>query len=126
MSATGSLQVHVYTSNAQLPLKNAAIVVTSKDRTAIAMRLTDRSGLIEPIAIPVPPLEESQEPTTDAVPFALVNLYAHCNGYETVLSENIQIFANTETFQDLEMIPLPEYNTHPESTLRYNTPPQDL
>ena len=56
MPATGYIQVHAYSSYAQLPLENVAIAVTSTDGTAIAMRLTDRSGQIAPIEIPVPDL----------------------------------------------------------------------
>lgn len=55
---TGYIQVYAYTSNARIPLKDVAVTVTATDGTAIAMRLTDRSGKIEPIAIPVPDLAE--------------------------------------------------------------------
>ena len=44
MPSIGYIQVRAYTSNAQYPLKDVAITVTSQDGTAIAMRLTDRSG----------------------------------------------------------------------------------
>ena len=59
MPSTGYIQVRAYTSNAQYPLKNVAITVTSQDGTAIAMRLTDRSGKITPIPIPVPDKSKS-------------------------------------------------------------------
>ena len=54
MPSIGYIQVRAYTSNAQYPLKDVAITVTSQDGTAIAMRLTDRSGKITPIPLPVP------------------------------------------------------------------------
>ena len=69
MPATGYIQVHAYSSYAQLPLENVAIAVTSTDGTAIAMRLTDRSGQIAPIEIPVPDLSESQSPEPGEKPF---------------------------------------------------------
>ena len=73
MPATGYIQVHAYTSFAQLPLEDVAITVTSTDGTAIAMRLTDRSGQINPIEIPVPDLADSQSPDPPEKPFASVN-----------------------------------------------------
>ena len=108
MPATGYIQVHAYSSYAQLPLENVAIAVTSTDGTAIAMRLTDRSGQIAPIEIPVPDLSESQSPEPGEKPFTSVNLYAHMKGYEQIESENLQVFADTTTLQNLEMIPLAE------------------
>ena len=62
MPSTGYIQVRAYTSTAQFPLKDVAITVTAVDGTALAMRLTDRNGLVDPIAIPVPDKAESQAP----------------------------------------------------------------
>lgn len=126
MASTGYLQAHIYTSNAQLPLSNVAVVVTSPDGTAIAMRITDRSGLIDPIEIPVPPLEESQEPGSGESPYTQVNLIAELPGYERIEAENLQIFAGTTTYQNLEMIPLSTEPFGQNQTIRYITPPQNL
>ena len=126
MQAIGYLQVHAYTSTAQLPLRDTAIAVTAPDGTAIALRLTDRSGKIVPIPIPVPPLAESQSPNPEEPPFTQVNLYARKEGYEQVEAENIQIFAGTTTVQDLEMIPLAELPEQWEQYELFNTPPQNL
>ena len=82
MPSTGYIQVRAYTSNAQYPLKNVAITVTSQDGTAIAMRLTDRSGKITPIPIPVPDKSESQSPDPSERPYAVVNLYARLKDFE--------------------------------------------
>ena len=126
LASTGYLQAHIYTSNAQLPLSNVAVVVTSPDGTAIAMRITDRSGLIDPIEIPVPPLEESQEPGSGERPYTQVNLIAEIPGYERVEAENLQIFAGTTTYQNLEMIPLSSKPFGQNQTIHYITPPQNL
>ena len=126
MPATGFIQLRAYTSTAQFPLKDVAITVTASDGTAIAMRLTDRNGLIIPIEIPVPDREESLQPDPAEQPFATVNLYARKQGYEQVESENLQVFADTTTYQNLEMIPLAELPDAWDQTVIYNTPPQNL
>ena len=126
MPATGYIQVHAYSSYAQLPLENVAIAVTSTDGTAIATRLTDRSGQIAPIEIPVPDLAESQSPDPGEKPFTSVNLYAHLKGYEQIESENLQVFADTTTLQNLEMIPLAELPQSWSQNVIFNTPPQNL
>ena len=126
MPATGYIQVRAYTSTAQFPLKDVAITVTASDGTAIAMRLTNRNGLIDRIELPVPEKAESQTPDPGEVPFTTVNLYAHRKGYEQIESENLQVFADTVTFQNLEMIPLAELPQNWDQTVIYNTPPQNL
>lgn len=126
MPATGYIQVRAYASTARFPLKDVAITITATDGTAIAMRLTDRSGLITPIEIPVPNKSESQEPDPDEKPFTSVNLYARLKGYEQVEAENLQVFADTTTNQDLEMIPLSELPDQWDQRVIFDTPPQNL
>ena len=126
MSATGYIKVNAYESYARLPLKDVAVTVTAEDGTAIALRLTDRSGQIAPIEIPVPDLADSQAPDPGERPYAAVNLYAHLQGYELIESENLQIFADTTTVQDLIMIPLAELPQQWDQTAIFLTPPQNL
>lgn len=126
MSATGYITLRAYTSTAQFPLQNVAVTVTAEDGTAIAMRLTDRNGLINPIEVPVPEKSESLSPDPGERPFAIVNLYAHRKGFEQVESENLQVFADTTTYQNLEMIPLAELPEQWDQNVVYFTPPQNL
>ena len=126
MSTIGYLQARAYTSTAQIPLRDVAVVVTAPDQTAIAMRVTDRSGLIAPIEIPVPNLQESQEPGAEEKPFTQVNLSAYRNGFGPFEAKNIQIFADTITFQDLKMVPLSQLPVGEEDSMDVVTPPQNL
>ena len=126
MSATGYIKVNAYESYARLPLKDVAVTVTAEDGTAIALRLTDRNGQISPIEIPVPDLADSQAPDPGERPYTAVNLYAHLRGYELIESENLQVFADTTTVQDLVMIPLAELPQQWDQTAIFLTPPQNL
>lgn len=126
MPATGYIQVHAYSSFAQIPLQGVAITVTADDGTAIAMRLTDRSGRITPIPLPVPELSASQSPDSGEIPFATVNIHARLQGYEQITVERVQVFADTTTTQDLEMIPLAELPGSWNQTEDFDTPPQNL
>lgn len=126
MPATGYIQVRAYASTAQFPLENVAVSVTATDGTAIAMRITDRNGRINPIEIPVPDRSESLAPAPGEKPFANVNLFAHLAGYERVEAMNAQIFADTYTIWNLEMVPLSELPSAWDQTAIFNTPPQNL
>lgn len=101
-------------------------MITDPSGNAIAMRLTDRSGLIEPVSVTVPDLSASQTPNTGIVPYTTVNIYARLKDFEQIEAENVQVFADTVTNQNLEMIPLSEL---PDSWARaeiFKTPPQNL
>lgn len=126
MPDIGYIDVNAYTSNAKIPLKDVAIVVTSDDGTAIAMRLTDRNGLIRPIEIPVPALSAGQTPDTGIRPYTPVNVYARLEGYEQQENENLQVFPNTVTRLDLPMVPLSELPGSWDQVGITDTPPQNL
>ena len=126
MSATGYIQVHAYTSKGQIPLQSVAVMITYPDGSAIAMRLTDRSGLIEPVPITVPDLSAGLTPDTGVVPYSSINIYARLENYEQIEAENIQVFPNTVTLQNLEMIPLSELPDRWTKAEIFNTPPQNL
>ncbi len=126
MPTTGYIQVRAYTSDAQYPLQDVAITITATDGTAIAMALTDRNGRIAPIPVPVPDRAESLSPDPAERPFAVVNLYAYKRGYERIESENLQLFADTTTVQDLAMIPLSELPGSWNQYELFDTPPQNL
>ena len=126
MPSVGYIQVNAFTSNARIPLKDVAVSVTSEEGTSIAMRLTDRSGRIDPIPVPVPDLEAGQSPDTGETPFTRVNLYARLNGYTQIENEDLQVFPDTVTEQDLEMIPLSELPSSWGNREIFKTPPQNL
>lgn len=108
LPATGYLQVHAYASYAQIPLSNVTVTITATDGTAIAMRLTDRSGRITPVPIVVPDRSESLSPNPPERPYAVVNLIARLKDYEQIFVDDVQIFADVTTEQELPMIPLSE------------------
>ena len=126
MSATGYIQAAAFESYARLPLEDVAITVTAADGTALAMAITDRNGRIAPIPIPVPDKELSLAPEEGEKPYTAVNLYAHKRGYEQIENENVQVFADTTTLQNLEMIPLSELPGKWDQTVIFDTPPQNL
>ena len=126
MPDTGTIQVNAFTSNARIPLADVAVAVTAEDGTAIALRLTDRNGLIEPISIPTPETSAGLTPDTGVRPYTAVNLYARKEGYEQRENENLQIFPGTVTRLDLEMIPLSELPQSWDKVSLYVSQPQNL
>ena len=127
MSAIGYIQVHAYTSDAQIPQKNVAVTITDLSGSALAMRLTNRNGAFDqPVTLNAPDRDASQIPGAEIQPFTSVNLYARLENYETIEIEDLQVFPGVLTIQNLELIPLSEL---PDSWNRleiFITPPQNL
>ncbi len=126
MPDTGYIDVLAFTSKARIPLEDVALTVTASDGTAIAMRRTDRNGQIQSIPIPVPELSAGLQPDTGVRPFTPVNVYARLDGYEQTENENLQVFPNTVTRLNLEMIPLSELPGSWDKISIFDTPPQNL
>ena len=115
MQATGTLSVRVYTSQAQIPLEGAAVVVAAPGEEGkyklLSIQSTDSSGLIRPVTIDAPALGESTSPgglPGNGAPFALCDVWAEQPGYAMLQVENVQIFPGVETVQNMELIPLPQ------------------
>lgn len=127
LSAIGYIQVHAFTGKARIPLQGVAITITDLSGSAIAMRLTNRSGTLDaPVEISVPDISAGQTPDTGVLPFTDVNLYARLENFEAIEIENLQVFPGTLTIQDLSMIPLAELPDSWNKLVIFNTPPQNL
>lgn len=127
LAAEGFIQVRAYTSSARIPIQDATISITDKNGTGIAMRLTNRNGMLDaPVSIPVPDLSASQTPNTGIIPFTSVDLYARAENYELIEVRGLQVFANTLTIQDLALIPLSELPDSWNKAELFDTPAQNL
>ena len=126
MSEQGYITARAYMSNAQIPLENVAVTILSQDGTAIAMRLTGRSGLTEPVAIPTPDRIDSEAPETKVRPFTDLTGHAWKSCFEHVSARNVQFFSGVTTVQNLEMVPLSELPDRWDENVLYDTPPQNL
>ena len=126
MPSTGYLQLYSYASNARLPLRDVAVMISDSNNKVIAMGLTDSNGKFGPLAISVPDRIDSLQPGSATQPFSTVNVHARLENYEQIESDDIQLFANTVTIQNLEMIPLAELADQWTKSEFFITPPQNL
>ena len=126
MPAEGFIQVHVYTSDAQIPVPGAAVAIVSDDGTLLAARLTNESGQIQPVAVKVPAASESRDPNFQGKPFTTVTIRVQHPNYEQIQVDNAQVFAGVMTLQPLELSPLPTFPELYDRVEYYNVPPQNL
>ncbi len=111
MDTKGNLIVQVYTSNAQVPIKNATVSVTTpedENPRLLYVRLTDSSGRTQPLELDSPPEANSLTPDNGTLAFSNYFVRIDHPEFETALVKDVQIFSNQITLLPVEMIPLPE------------------
>ena len=111
MASQGSVIARVYTSEAYLPLANAAVTFTQilpdGTRQLLAIRRTDSSGLTAPLFLETPEESQSLTPGATVRPYATVDIQVEVPGYGGILAEGVQVFPGVETIQGLQLRPLP-------------------
>ena len=127
---TGTLHVRVYTSQAEIPVPGAAVIVASRGTDGkyqlISLQETDDSGNIKPVKVDAPPASESIEPEQMEQPFAAVDVWVEHPGYEVMWLEQVQVFAGQQTQQNVELNPLVAGESWTERTDVRPIPPQNL
>ncbi len=111
MDGKGSFIAQVYTSNAQLPIKDAVVTITTPEEekpTVLFVRNTDSSGRTKLVELDSPPMANSLTPDNGTEAFSSYFVRIDHPKFETALIKDVQIFSNETTIQPTELIPLPE------------------
>ena len=130
MDSQGTVVVRLSTSSALIPLQGATVTITKTrpdgTQELLAVRVTNFDGLTDPVMVETPPMAESQSYQNTSVPYAVVDISAQRVGFDRVLVKNAQVFPNTETRQELSLIPTPDLPSSFDRTETFVVPPQDL
>lgn len=103
--ATGTLRVQTLTGGV-LPCGGVNITLTAADGTPAAEFYTDENGDSTPVELEAPPIELSLQENAAAQPYALYNLTARRADFEPVTVLGLQIFADRQSLEQLDMQPL--------------------
>ena len=70
-------------------------------------------------------MTESQRYQAGLVPYSVVDIRVERTGFDRVIVENAQVFANTQTRQEVALIPTPEEPGAFDRTETFLVPPQN-
>ena len=130
MDSQGTVVVRLSTSSALIPLQGATVTITKTrpdgTQELLAVRVTNFDGLTDPVAIETPPMAESRSYQNTSIPYAVVDIRVERTGFDRVLVKNAQVFSNTETRQELSLIPTPDLPSSFDRTETFVVPPQSL
>ena len=120
MDSQGTVVVRLSTSSALIPLQGATVTITKTrpdgTQELLAVRVTNFDGLTAPVMVETPPMAESQSYQNTSIPYAVVDIRV----------KNAQVFSNTETRQELSLIPTPDLPSSFDRTETFVVPPQSL
>lgn len=129
MPQTGSLIVRVFTSQAQLPVSGATVIISSReqdDRHKIySIQTTDSSGSTKAFQLNAPDPAFSESPG-GSVPFSDYSLVVEHPEYYLATFEKLQVFPGIETVQNVPLTPLPQPSAGQDSAAPVVVTPQPL
>ena len=129
MPEKGTLIVFVYTARMAIPIKNARVSLLNSDtQDLIGFRSTNEEGLTTAFELDTPNTDSSLTPgeAGDSKPFSVVDILITHPMYQKILVKNVQIFPNRESIQNVNMIPLDEFQNPKTTEIIYPITPQNL
>lgn len=106
----GQLQVDVRANQGAAPIENATVSIKAGTEAteAIEVLQTDISGKTETVELPAPPVELTQEPNAEEQPWSNYTVEVTSPTYEPVIVDGVQVFADSEALQYVDLSPEPE------------------
>ncbi len=108
-TSIGYLTFSVFDYSIAKPLRGAKIVI-SNEKESLMTLFTNESGKTNKISLETPPIEYSLEKDNQNIPYAAYNATITADGYEEEIINGIQVYADTESIQDINMKPLESRN----------------
>ena len=105
----GTLNVRTSVASGALPVPKTVIRIFGADENNRYVEysiLTDVDGASDRIILPAPEKNFSTAPYSPESPYALYDVEASAEGYYTKRIKDIAIFADTNTTQSINMIPI--------------------
>ncbi len=118
----GTLKVQLFAANRTFPVLGGTVTVLVKlnenDSATLFEGLTDINGIIDPITLPAPSSSSTQSPETANIrPFATYTIIATHPQYAMAQFDNVPIFSNIKSIQQIELVPLVNTGELPPGTI---------
>ena len=112
MQQTGTLIFRVFTSDADLPVEGATVLIRQQDAPGklLGVRITGSSGETDPLVVDTPGINLSQSPENTIQPWTGLNVIVEHPDYERVTLQGLQIFPGIETVQTIRLLPLRRFD----------------
>lgn len=108
--SSGYIRVQAFTAVQALPVQGAQVTFTETNGDTIAQRTTNLNGQTALVEIETPEKNLSQSPQDNGTRvFSTINIKVTMPMYQTMIFEDVQVFADEISIQNVFLVPLPEY-----------------
>lgn len=108
LDSNGTLRVRTYTAGGALPVKGSVVRIFGADennKDVVYSLVTDRDGSTQKVILPSPGMDLSMSPSSVLSPYSLYDIEVSAPGYFTKKIYGISVFSNTDSVQEIPMIP---------------------
>lgn len=128
MASTGSIQFRVYTSNANIPIEGATIVIEQQDPPGelLGVLVTDESGQTPPLVLPAKDVSLGQAPENEIEPWVGLRVIIDHPEFERVVLNGVQLFPGILTIQNVQMLPNRQLDPESDGQQEYDFTPQPI
>ena len=109
---SGTFIVKAYTAGGALPVPKSVVRISGADENNGFIEfslITDVDGLTPRITLPAPQKGDSLTPNPKEFPYSKYNIEISAEGYYPKRINNVAVFAGTDTFLPINMVPLAIY-----------------
>lgn len=111
-SGKGTLYIRTFTAGDALPVEGVLVRIkgaNEENRLVEYSLLTDKNGLTKTVTLPTPEKSYSLSSGAAEVPYAIYDVEIFGGGYYRKRFFNVTVFADTDSYQPVAMIPLANY-----------------
>ncbi len=120
----GLLKTNVFLNSIGQPAENALVEILSPESdTVIEQAVTDSQGQLPPVMLSAPPIENSMSFDRPR-PFNQYNMRVTLEGYQQAFIQNVQVFPDTTSIQNVSLVQNFENILIPYPTLWGDFPPK--
>ena len=125
MQDTGRLIFRVYTSDADIPVEGATVLIRQQEPPGrlLGVRVTNSSGETDPVELKTPGRSLSQTPEHTVQPWTGLSVMVEHPEYERVTLQGLQVFPGIETIQTVR---LRRFDPQKDGQEDFTFPPQPI
>ena len=128
MASTGTIQFRVFTSDANIPVEGATVIVRKQDPPyeLLGILVTDESGQTSVLTLDAKDASLGQTSGSAIKPWVGLTIYIEHPEYEEVILDGVQLFPGVLTIQTVQLLPNQRVDLEEDDLQEFDFSPQPV